>query len=83
MERDVFANTRLSLILKSTNNTGCYVRLHSEDLSKYAGVLYESMVDQEFGRSCEADKSPRVFAFKKAGMKDNYWEMIKNDVSYY
>ncbi|OJA11683.1 hypothetical protein AZE42_10533 [Rhizopogon vesiculosus] len=79
VERDVFTNTRLSLILKSTNDAGCITRIHSQYFSKYAGVLYETMTDPEYARSHEVDKAPRVFAFRKDGMKGNYWEMMKND----
>ncbi|KAG1813527.1 S-adenosyl-L-methionine-dependent methyltransferase [Suillus subaureus] len=64
VERDVFANTRLSLILKSTNNAGCFAGLHAQDISKYAAVLYET---------------PRVLAFRKVGMKGSYWDAIKDD----
>ncbi|KAG1864892.1 O-methyltransferase-domain-containing protein, partial [Suillus subluteus] len=70
VERDIFANNRLSLILKSTNNTGCFAQLHSQDISKFAGVVYETMIDEEFSRSQEIDKAPRVFAFRKEGMKE-------------
>ncbi|KAG1860309.1 S-adenosyl-L-methionine-dependent methyltransferase [Suillus subalutaceus] len=69
VERDVFTNTRLSLILKSTNNTGCYAHFHSRDVSKYAGVLYETMIDQEFSRSHE-ERGYRRRAF---------WDMMKKD----
>ncbi|KAG0703306.1 S-adenosyl-L-methionine-dependent methyltransferase [Suillus ampliporus] len=37
------------------------------------------MIDAEFSRSHEVDKAPRVFAFRQEGLKDDYWEMIKND----
>ncbi|KAG1883837.1 O-methyltransferase-domain-containing protein [Suillus subluteus] len=80
VERDVFANTRLSLILKSTNNTGCLAGLHSQDVPKYAGVLYESMIDEEFAHSHEPDKAPWVLALRKEGMKgNNHWELFKNN----
>ncbi|KAG2068630.1 S-adenosyl-L-methionine-dependent methyltransferase [Suillus decipiens] len=79
VERDVFANTRVSLILKSTNNTGCFAGLHSQDVPKYAAFLYESMIDEEFSHSQELEKAPRVLAFRKEGMKGNYWEMINAD----
>ncbi|KAG2029972.1 hypothetical protein BDR03DRAFT_1017687 [Suillus americanus] len=80
VERDVFANTLgLSLILKSTNNTGYFAGFHSQDVAKYAGVLYESMTDEEFSRSHEPDKAPRVLAFRKEGMKGNYWQMINDE----
>ncbi|KAG2029970.1 S-adenosyl-L-methionine-dependent methyltransferase [Suillus americanus] len=83
VERDIFANNRLSLILKSANNTGCYARLHSQDISKFAGVVYETMIDKEFSRSHEIDKAPRVFAFRKEGMKDHYYEAMEDDVSFH
>ncbi|KAG1864874.1 O-methyltransferase-domain-containing protein [Suillus subluteus] len=79
VERDIFANNRLSLILKSANNVGCYTRLHSQDISKFAGVLYETMIDEEFSRSHEVDKAPQVFAFRKEGRKDPYYEAMEND----
>ncbi|KAG1854823.1 S-adenosyl-L-methionine-dependent methyltransferase [Suillus subalutaceus] len=79
VERDIFANNRLSLILKSANNVGCYAQLHSQDTSKSAGVVYETMIDEEFSRSHEIDKAPRVFAFRKEGMKDRYYEAMEND----
>ncbi|KAG1864887.1 S-adenosyl-L-methionine-dependent methyltransferase [Suillus subluteus] len=79
VERDIFANNRLSLILKSANNVGCYTKLHSQDGPKFAGVVYETMIDEEFSRSQEIDKAPRVFAFRKEGMKDPYYEAMEND----
>lgn len=79
VERDVFANNRLSLILNSTNNTGYYARLHSQDVAKYAGVVYETMVDAEFSRSHEIDKAPRVFASRKECIKVNQYEMMEDD----
>ncbi|OAX38962.1 S-adenosyl-L-methionine-dependent methyltransferase [Rhizopogon vinicolor AM-OR11-026] len=79
VEHNVFTNTRVSLILQSKSNAGCHVRHHSQDVSKYAGVLYESMTDPEFARSHDVDKAPRVFALRKDGTEDTYWEMIKND----
>lgn len=79
VERDVFANNRLSLILKSANNTRWYARLHSQDVSKAASVVYETMVNEEFSRSHEIDKAPRIFAFRKEGMKVNQYEMFEEN----
>ncbi|KAG2065750.1 S-adenosyl-L-methionine-dependent methyltransferase [Suillus decipiens] len=79
VERDIFANNRLSLILKSTNNTAWYVRHHSQDVSKFASVMYETMIDEEFSRSHEIDKAPRVFAFRKEGITVNQYEMMEDD----
>ncbi|KAG1813515.1 S-adenosyl-L-methionine-dependent methyltransferase [Suillus subaureus] len=79
VKRDVFANNRLSLILKSTSNTGYLAKFQTQSAPKYAGILYESMIDEEFSRSNEIDKAPRVLAFRKDGMKGNYWEAIKDN----
>ncbi|KAG1724992.1 S-adenosyl-L-methionine-dependent methyltransferase [Suillus lakei] len=79
VKRDVFANNRLSLILKSANNTGWFARLHSRHVSKYAGVIYETMIDEEFSRSQAIDKAPREFAFRKEGLKGNSWESVNSD----
>ncbi|KAG2101510.1 S-adenosyl-L-methionine-dependent methyltransferase [Suillus cothurnatus] len=79
VERDVFANNRLSLILKSANNTRWYARLHSQDVSKAASVVYETMINEEFSRSHEIDKAPRIFAFRKEGMKVNQYEMFEEN----
>ncbi|KAG1864838.1 S-adenosyl-L-methionine-dependent methyltransferase [Suillus subluteus] len=79
VERDVFTNNRLSLILKSTNNTGCYAQTHSQDISKYAGVLYETMIDQEFSRSHEIEKAPLVFARRKEGGEKSLWDLMEKD----
>ncbi|KAG1776816.1 S-adenosyl-L-methionine-dependent methyltransferase [Suillus placidus] len=78
VEQEVFSNTRLSLILKSTSNAGCTVRSH-HDLPKYGAILYDTMIDQEYARSHEVDKSPRLFSLRKEGIDSGYWEM---DVSF-
>ncbi|KAG1847273.1 S-adenosyl-L-methionine-dependent methyltransferase [Suillus tomentosus] len=74
VKRDVFANTRLSLVLKATNNVGFWIKLQRE-FPKYAAVLYETMVDQEFARSDKVERAPRAFALGKEGKNDSYWEM--------
>ncbi|KAG1794326.1 S-adenosyl-L-methionine-dependent methyltransferase [Suillus plorans] len=74
VKRDVFANTRLSLVLRSTSNVGSCIR-HQREYPRYAAVLYETMVDQEFARSNEVEKAPRAFALKKEGKNNGFWEM--------
>ncbi|KAG2055662.1 S-adenosyl-L-methionine-dependent methyltransferase [Suillus hirtellus] len=74
VKRDVFANTRLSLVLKSTNDVVFCIR-DQRDSPKYAAVLYETMIDQEFARSNKVEKAPRAFALRREGKNNNYWEM--------
>ncbi|KAJ8588308.1 S-adenosyl-L-methionine-dependent methyltransferase [Rhizopogon salebrosus TDB-379] len=81
VEQDVFANTRVSLTLKSRSNFGCMAQI-AHDFSKYATVLYETMTDPEFASSREVDKAPRGFALRKDGRTDSYWEAIKNDAEW-
>ncbi|KAG1874821.1 hypothetical protein F4604DRAFT_1924940 [Suillus subluteus] len=62
IERNVFANNRLyPLILKSSNKTGCYARLHLQGVSKITRVFYDTMIDEEFATSHKVDKAPRLF----------------------
>ncbi|KAG2070684.1 S-adenosyl-L-methionine-dependent methyltransferase [Suillus decipiens] len=75
VKHGVFTNTRLSLILKSTSNPGYMVRVHS-DIPKFGAILYDTMIDQEYARSHEFDKSPRLFYLRKEGIvNSNPWEM--------
>ncbi|KAG2159094.1 S-adenosyl-L-methionine-dependent methyltransferase [Suillus bovinus] len=74
VKRDVFVNTRLSLMLKSTSNVGSCIR-HQRDYPRYAAVLYESMIDQEFARSHTVEKAPRALALRKEGKTNSFWEM--------
>ncbi|KAG2087132.1 S-adenosyl-L-methionine-dependent methyltransferase [Suillus discolor] len=74
VKRDVFANTRLSLMLKAPNNVGFYIKTQRE-FPKYAAVLYETMVDQEFARSDKLEKAPRVFTLGKECKNNSFWEM--------
>ncbi|KAG1847250.1 S-adenosyl-L-methionine-dependent methyltransferase [Suillus tomentosus] len=74
VKRDVFANTRLSLVLKATNNVAFYIKTQRE-YPKYGAVLYETMVDHEFARSDKVERAPRVFTLGKEGKNNSFWEM--------
>ncbi|KAG2098417.1 S-adenosyl-L-methionine-dependent methyltransferase [Suillus discolor] len=71
VKRDVFANTRLSLVLKSTNNVAAYMG----QFPKYAAALYGTMMDKEFAKSGEVEKPPRASNVRKEGKEDSFWEM--------
>ncbi|KAG1897459.1 S-adenosyl-L-methionine-dependent methyltransferase [Suillus fuscotomentosus] len=74
VKRDVFTNTRISLVLKTTNNVGFLIKTQRE-IPKYAAVLYETMVDQEFARSHKVERAPRAFALRKEGKNNSFWVM--------
>ncbi|KAG2050935.1 S-adenosyl-L-methionine-dependent methyltransferase [Suillus hirtellus] len=71
VKRDVFANTRLSLMLKSKSNVAAYIR----QFPKGAAALYETMMDKEFAKSGEIAKTPQASAVRKGGGDNSFWEM--------
>ncbi|KAG2061092.1 S-adenosyl-L-methionine-dependent methyltransferase [Suillus hirtellus] len=71
---ETYLQTRLSLVLKATNNVGSWIKLQRE-FRKYAAVLYETMVDQEFARSDKLERAPRAFALRKEAKNNGFWEM--------
>ncbi|KAH7909765.1 S-adenosyl-L-methionine-dependent methyltransferase [Hygrophoropsis aurantiaca] len=78
VDTDVFANNRLSLILRSSSNAGCLVRIHAQDVSQVAGVLYETLVDPEYATSYEPDKAPLIYVLKQKGLA-SFFDWIKED----
>ncbi|KAH7890353.1 S-adenosyl-L-methionine-dependent methyltransferase [Phlebopus sp. FC_14] len=79
VDTDVFANNRLSLILKSTNNVGCMARLYAQDVSQGAGVLYETMTEPDYAWSYEPDKAPVIYALRKQGVEGSFFDWMKAD----
>ncbi|KAG1799528.1 hypothetical protein EV424DRAFT_1518639 [Suillus variegatus] len=75
VKRDVFANTRLSLMLKSTNNVAAYIG----QFPKHVAALYGTMMDKEFAKSGEVEKPPRASNVRKEGNNNSFWE---TDVSF-
>ncbi|KAG1833628.1 hypothetical protein DFJ58DRAFT_223061 [Suillus subalutaceus] len=71
--------TDYPLILKSSNKTGCYARLHLQGVSKVTRVFYDTMIDEEFAKSHKVDKVPRLFGLQKQGMKGNNYEVMKDN----
>jgi len=66
VEPNVFANNRVSLVTLSNSNSGARTRMHTEDLSQGAIVLYETMTDPDYATSYHLEKSPLL---KKKGKR--------------
>ncbi|KAH7908714.1 S-adenosyl-L-methionine-dependent methyltransferase [Hygrophoropsis aurantiaca] len=79
VDTDVFANNRLSLILKSSSNPGCLVRIHAQDVSQAAGVLYETLTEPDYAASYDPDKAPLIYALKQKGLKGSFFDWMKED----
>ncbi|KIJ04711.1 hypothetical protein PAXINDRAFT_159279, partial [Paxillus involutus ATCC 200175] len=78
-DTDTFANNRLSLITLTTSDPGALARIHAQDVSQGAAVLYESMTESEYATSYEPDKAPLIYALKKKGLKGSFFDWMKED----
>ncbi|KAG2346546.1 S-adenosyl-L-methionine-dependent methyltransferase [Suillus weaverae] len=56
-------------VLRALTLMGCF---------KEGSIVYESMIDEEFSRSHEIDKTPRDFVSKKEGLKGKAWEIVNS-----
>ncbi|KAF8840189.1 S-adenosyl-L-methionine-dependent methyltransferase [Paxillus ammoniavirescens] len=79
VDENVFANNRLSLILKSTSNVGCLAKIYAQDTSQGACVLYETMTEPDYAWSHGPDKAPMIYALRKQGIKGNFFDWMKAD----
>ncbi|KAF9218493.1 S-adenosyl-L-methionine-dependent methyltransferase [Gyrodon lividus] len=80
VDTDTFANNRLSLITLTTSDPGALARIHAQDVSQGAAVLYESMTEPEYATSYDPDKAPLIYALKKKGLKGSFFDWMKEDV---
>ncbi|EGN97119.1 hypothetical protein SERLA73DRAFT_92093 [Serpula lacrymans var. lacrymans S7.3] len=76
---DVFANNRLSLMLKSSSNVSCLARIYAQDVSQAAESLYETLVDPDFAASYEPDKAPLIYALRKRNIQGSFFDWMRED----
>ncbi|KAI5980951.1 S-adenosyl-L-methionine-dependent methyltransferase [Pisolithus albus] len=79
VDTDTFANNRLSLIMKSSNDCSCLTAIHAQDVSRGAGALYETLTDPEYATSYEPDKAPMIYVLKQKGLKGSFFDWMKAD----
>ncbi|KAF9235942.1 S-adenosyl-L-methionine-dependent methyltransferase [Melanogaster broomeanus] len=79
VDTDVFTNNRLSLVMLTTSDPGALTRIHAQDVSQGAAVLYESMTEPEYATSYEPDKAPLIYALKRKGLKGSFFDWMKED----
>lgn len=79
VDTDTFANNRLSLIMKSSNDCSCLTGIHAQDVSQGAGALYETLTDPEYATSYEPDKAPMIYVLKQKGLKGSFFDWMKAD----
>lgn len=81
VEPSVFANNRISLVTLSSSNPGAIARIETEDISRGAIVLYETLTEPEYATSYDPDKAPVIYALKKSGFKGSFFDWMRQDVS--
>ncbi|KAH7903185.1 S-adenosyl-L-methionine-dependent methyltransferase [Hygrophoropsis aurantiaca] len=77
---DVFANNRLSLVLRSTTDVCGIARIHASMIYKGATVLYENLTEAEYASSVAPDKAPLIHAFK-GQITGSFFDLLKSDDS--
>jgi len=84
VNRDVFANNRLSLVLKSTCNAG-YLALSEGGIGLSAtSALFDALSDPEYGASHDPGKTAFHYAMRQKGLPavSNAFEIMEMDVSH-
>ncbi|KAG1742550.1 O-methyltransferase-domain-containing protein [Suillus lakei] len=67
VDMDVFANNRLSLIMRKENPVKNMMLLHVEAVAKGASVFYETLKDPKIAYSYEPTIAPVMYAINKDG----------------
>ncbi|KIM59119.1 hypothetical protein SCLCIDRAFT_27548 [Scleroderma citrinum Foug A] len=68
VDRDVFANNRLSLVIKSTCKAGYFLPTVGSGTSQGASALFDALCDPEYGASHDPGKTALHYAMKQKGM---------------
>ena len=84
VNRDVFANNRLSLVIKTTCNTGYLARTVGGLGLPAASVLFDALTDPEYGASHDPGKTALHYAMRQKGLPavSNGFDILEMDVSY-
>jgi hypothetical protein len=80
VERDVFANNRLSLILQSSSPVADLAYLHLGIVSKANAILYQNFTTQPYADSYELSKSPFMHAVESEGIEGGYFQWLNAHV---
>ncbi|KAH7922748.1 S-adenosyl-L-methionine-dependent methyltransferase [Leucogyrophana mollusca] len=75
---DVFANNRLSLVLRSTTDISGIAGVHAALVSKGASVLYENLTEPDYASSFEPAKAPVIQSFK-GQITGTFFDLIRSD----
>lgn len=83
VDRDIFANNRLSLVIKSTCKSGYYLPTVGSGTSRGASVLFDALCDPEYGASHNPGKTALHYAMRQNGVVlSNVFDVLEVDVSH-
>ncbi|KAJ6549715.1 O-methyltransferase-domain-containing protein [Mycena capillaripes] len=80
VERDVFANNRLSLILQSASPVADLAYCHLGIVSKANAILYQNFTTPPYADSYELSKSPFMHAVESEGIEGGYFQWLNAHV---
>lgn len=75
--KDVYANTRLSLVLHSENPVRHMVNLHTESASKGGALIYENLKEPRTAYSYHPDHCPVMVANNKEGITGAFFDWMR------
>lgn len=76
---NTFAINRLANHLLSTSGPGSLARIHAQDVSRSANVLWDSLTLPDYARSYDPERSPLILALRNEGKKESFFEWMKED----
>ena len=83
VDRNVFANNRLSLVIKSTCKAGYFLPTVGSGTSQGASALFDALCDPEYGASHDPGKTALHYAMKQKGMVlSNVFDVLEMNVSH-
>ncbi|PBK60856.1 S-adenosyl-L-methionine-dependent methyltransferase [Armillaria solidipes] len=81
VDRDFFANNRLSMMLLSTNGLSSSADFVTDEANKAASMLTETLKDPAWGRSCSPVHAPFNFWSKYPGSLFSWYEDAGSDIA--
>ena len=84
VNRDVFANNRLSLVIKSTCNAGHVARTVEGPGYPASNAFFDALDDPEYGASHDPGKTALLYATRQKGLSasSDAFEILEKDVSH-
>ncbi|EGN93498.1 hypothetical protein SERLA73DRAFT_64041 [Serpula lacrymans var. lacrymans S7.3] len=76
----IFANNRLSLVLRPSIEACVQTYLHTEIVMSGASVLYENLTNQDTAFSYEPSKAPIMEVLKKEGITGTFFDWMTSNV---